>query len=138
MPCKLLYVIQVKGFLIKCSISWPYLISEVLVALWLLIGLALFLQPGCFCSAFNLQQTAMLTIYITTRFTPTISSKIMQDYCPNAVHKWVMEVIQASVGPTVDIKGSTQWKLHIDHSMEQDIDNKSAHSLPKKPSDETK
>ena len=32
MPCKLLYVIQVKGFLIKCSTSWPYLISEVLVA----------------------------------------------------------------------------------------------------------
>ena len=31
MPCKLLYVIQVKGF-IKCSTSWPYLISEVLVA----------------------------------------------------------------------------------------------------------
>ena len=32
MPCKLLYVIQVKGFLIKCSTSWPYLISEILVA----------------------------------------------------------------------------------------------------------
>ena len=32
MPCKLLYVIQVKIFLIKCSISWPYLISEFLVA----------------------------------------------------------------------------------------------------------
>ena len=32
MPCKLLYVIQVKEFLIKCSTSWPYLISEFLVA----------------------------------------------------------------------------------------------------------
>ena len=32
MPCELLYVIQVKGFLIKCSTSWPYLISEFLVA----------------------------------------------------------------------------------------------------------
>ena len=32
MPCKLLYVIQVKRFLIKCSTSWPYLISEFLVA----------------------------------------------------------------------------------------------------------
>ena len=32
MPCKLLYVIQVKEFLIKCSTSWPYLISEILVA----------------------------------------------------------------------------------------------------------
>ena len=29
-PCKLLYVIQVKEFLIKCSTSWPYLISEFL------------------------------------------------------------------------------------------------------------
>ena len=31
-PCKLLYVIQVKDFLINCSTSWPYLISEFLVA----------------------------------------------------------------------------------------------------------
>ena len=31
-PCKLLYVIQVKEFLIECSTSWPYLISEFLVA----------------------------------------------------------------------------------------------------------
>ena len=31
-PCKLLYVIQVKEFLIKCSTSWPYLTSEFLVA----------------------------------------------------------------------------------------------------------
>ena len=31
MPCKLMYVIQVKVFLIKCSTSWPYLISEFLV-----------------------------------------------------------------------------------------------------------
>ena len=31
-PCKLLYVIQVKEILIKCSTSWPYLISEFLVA----------------------------------------------------------------------------------------------------------
>ena len=30
-PCKLLYVIQVKEFLIKCLTSWPYLISEFLV-----------------------------------------------------------------------------------------------------------
>ena len=50
-PCKLLYVIQVKEFLIKCSTSWPYLISEFLVAyitLWLLIGLALFYTQGVF------------------------------------------------------------------------------------------
>ena len=31
-PCELLYVIQVKEFLIKCLTSWPYLISEFLVA----------------------------------------------------------------------------------------------------------
>ena len=31
-PCKLLYVIQVKELLIKCLTSWPYLISEFLVA----------------------------------------------------------------------------------------------------------
>ena len=31
-PCKLLYVIQVKEFLIKCLTSWTYLISEFLVA----------------------------------------------------------------------------------------------------------
>ena len=47
MPCKLLYVIQVKGFLIKCSTSWPYVISEFLV-LWLLIGLALFYSQAVF------------------------------------------------------------------------------------------
>ena len=52
MPCKLLYVIQVKGFLIKCSTSWPYLISEFLVAYnsdWL----RTFIQPGCFCLAYK-------------------------------------------------------------------------------------
>ena len=31
-PCELLYVIQVKEFLIKCLTSWPYLISEFWVA----------------------------------------------------------------------------------------------------------
>ena len=53
MPCKLLYVFQVKGFLIKCSTSWPCLISEFLVTY--IISLALFLQPGCFCLALLLQ-----------------------------------------------------------------------------------
>ena len=57
MPCKLLYFIQVKGFLIKCSTSWPYLISE----FWSLITIVAsdwprtFLQPGCFCLAYSLQ-----------------------------------------------------------------------------------
>ena len=44
MPCKLLYVIQVKGFLIKCSTSWPYLISE----FWLLITKTWFFHDGLF------------------------------------------------------------------------------------------
>ena len=52
MPCKLLYVIQVKGFLIKCSTSWYQ-------SFWLLITIVAsdwprtFLQPGCFCLAYN-------------------------------------------------------------------------------------
>ena len=48
--------------------------------------------------------------------------QVTNDYCPSAVHKWE-KVIQASVGPlnhTVDIKGSTQCKVHIG-------ENKSAH-----------
>ena len=52
-PCKLLYVIQVKEFLIKCS-TWPYLISEFLVAYITIVASdwpRTFLQPGCFCLA---------------------------------------------------------------------------------------
>ena len=38
-PCKLLYVIQVKEFLIlKCSTSWTYLISEFLVAYIIIVA----------------------------------------------------------------------------------------------------
>ena len=49
MPCKLLYVIQVKGFLIKCSTSWPYLHDiRVFGCLYLWLQYS-FLQPGCFC-----------------------------------------------------------------------------------------
>ena len=49
MPCKLLYVVQViKGFLIKYSTSWPYLILEFLVAYNHCA-----LQPGCFCLAYH-------------------------------------------------------------------------------------
>ena len=52
MPCKLLYVIQVKQFL-KCLTSWPYLYDIRVSSLtdiynhcaWLLIGLTPFLQP---------------------------------------------------------------------------------------------
>ena len=58
-PCKLLYVIQVKEFLIKCSTSWPYLISEFLVAYITIVASdwpRTFLHPRCFCLAFILQQ----------------------------------------------------------------------------------
>ena len=52
MPCKLLYVIQVK-ILNKMFNFLALLDIRVfgLLYLWLLIGLALFLQPGCFCLA---------------------------------------------------------------------------------------
>ena len=55
-PCKLLYVIQVKEFLIKCSTSWPYLISEFLVAYITIVASdwpTLFLHPRCFCLAYT-------------------------------------------------------------------------------------
>ena len=55
-PCKLLYVIQVKEFLIKCSTSWPYLISEVLVAYITIVASdwpRTFLHPRCFCLAYR-------------------------------------------------------------------------------------
>ena len=54
-PCKLLYVIQVKEFLIKCSTSWPYLISEFLVAYITIVASdwpRTFLHPRCFCLAY--------------------------------------------------------------------------------------
>ena len=53
-PCKLLYVIQVKEFLIKCSTSWPYLISEFLVVYITIVASdwpCTFLHPRCFCLA---------------------------------------------------------------------------------------
>ena len=50
--CKLLYIIQVKGF------SWPYLIIKVLVAYNHSYNAAsdwfhTFLQPGCFCLGYH-------------------------------------------------------------------------------------
>ena len=54
-PCKLLYVIQVKEFLIKCSTSWPYLISEFLIANITIVASDwphTFLHPRCFCLAY--------------------------------------------------------------------------------------
>ena len=59
MPCKLLYIIQVKRFL-KVITSWPYLISKLLVACDHQVCNAAsywprtFLQPGCFCLAYSI------------------------------------------------------------------------------------
>ena len=53
-PCKLLYVIQVREFLIKCSTSCPYLISEFLVAYITIVASdwpRTFLHLRCFCLA---------------------------------------------------------------------------------------
>ena len=58
-PCKLLYVIKVKEFLIKCSTSWPYLILEFLVAYITIVASdwpRTFLHPRCFCLALQLQE----------------------------------------------------------------------------------
>ena len=67
-PCKLLYVIQVKEFLIKCSTSWPYLISEFLVAYITIVASdwpRTFLHPRCFCLAcFLLCQRYSLLVII--------------------------------------------------------------------------
>ena len=55
-PCKLLYVIQVKEFLIKCSTSWPYLISEFLVAYINIVAsdwVRTFFTPKVFCLAYH-------------------------------------------------------------------------------------
>ena len=62
-PCKLLYVIQVKEFLIKCSTSWPYLISEFLVAYITIVASdwpRTFFTPKVFCAWF-LEITFMRT-----------------------------------------------------------------------------
>ena len=56
-PCKLLYVIQVKEFLIKCLTSWPYFISEFLVAYITIVASdwpRTFLHPRCFCLALSI------------------------------------------------------------------------------------
>ena len=63
-PCKLLYVIQVKEFLIKCSTSWPYLISEFLVAYITIVASdwpRTFFTPKVFCLACNLTKIHLRT-----------------------------------------------------------------------------
>ena len=70
-PCKLLYVIQVKKFLIKCSTSWPYLISEFLVAYITIVASdwpRTFLHPRCFCLAYIYTNTSLLQKTIKTNY----------------------------------------------------------------------
>ena len=61
MPCKLLYVIQVKEFLIKCSTSWPYLISELLVAYITIVA-------SDWPRTFFTPKVFLFSIYVTARF----------------------------------------------------------------------
>ena len=66
-PCKLLYVIQVKEFLIKCLTSWPYLISEFLVAYITIVASdwpRTFLYPRCFCLASKLSHSPEVIMLI--------------------------------------------------------------------------
>ena len=61
MPCKLLYVIQVKGFLIKCSTSWLSLQS-----FWLLITIVAFdWSRTCFTARLFLF-SIVITMHLTT------------------------------------------------------------------------
>ena len=61
-PCKLLYIIQVKEFLIKCSTSWPYLISEFLVAYITIVASdwpRTFFTPKVFLFSISITQVIM-------------------------------------------------------------------------------
>ena len=65
-PCKLLYVNQVKEFLIKCLTSWPYLISEFLVAYITIVASdwpRTFLHPRCFCLASIVSPAMVVSLY---------------------------------------------------------------------------
>ena len=59
-PCKLLYVIQVKEFLIKYLTSWPYLTSEFLVAYITIVASdwpRTFFTPKVFLFSMNVTKT---------------------------------------------------------------------------------
>ena len=65
-PCKLLYIIQVKEFLIKCSTSWPYLISEFLVAYITIVASdwpRTFFTPEVFLFSINFTQKTISALY---------------------------------------------------------------------------
>ena len=65
-PCKLLYVIQMKEFLIKCSTSWPYLISEFLVAYITIVASdwpRTFFTPKVFLFSIYISKTILMFSY---------------------------------------------------------------------------
>ena len=66
MSCKLLYVIQVKGFLIKCSTFWPYLLIQ---SFWPLITIVASDWPHTFFTArlFLFSMYIYVCIYIPVR-----------------------------------------------------------------------
>ena len=82
-PCKLLYVIQVKEFLIKCSTSWPYLISEFLVAYITTVASdwpRTFLHPRCFCLAYIYTHIVTILVVICTYIVMLYTIHSMCDY----------------------------------------------------------
>ena len=74
-PCKLLYVIQVKEFLIKCSTSWPYLISEFLVAYITIVASD---WPGTFFTP----KVFLFSIFIYWLFYSTDIKTVILDVSP--------------------------------------------------------
>ena len=83
-PCKLLYVIQVKEFLIKCSTFWPYLISEFLVAYITIVA-------SDWPRTFFIPKVFLFSIYITNH-TATEFKKLEYSDCLNAYMNQYMGV----------------------------------------------
>ena len=92
-PCKLLYVIQVKEFLIKCSTSWPYLISEFLVAYITIVASdwpRTFLHPRCFCLALNLHAAVSAAHYaMCIIYTEGSASTVNGSHVWTSSHHWI-------------------------------------------------
>ena len=74
--------------------SWPYLISELLVAdlftMLLLLGLAIFLHPRCFCLAIHYSESKLM--YIANSYLIMISSNLLAN-----VHNAIANVYYSEV-----------------------------------------
>ena len=79
-PCKLLYVIQVKGFLIKCSTSWPYLISEFLVAYITIVA-------SDWPHTIFTPKVFLFSIRLTGNIRPKVCADFLDLYNPTSLHK---------------------------------------------------